>query len=349
MMSMCVVCGPTATGKTALAIRLARQFNGELISADSRQVYRGMDIGTGKDLPGKSRTISQSLTVTLNEETYRLLAYDFQGISIWMYDVVDPNQEFSVRHYADLARHVLEDIQKRGKLPIVVGGTGLYSQSILAPIETSSVPTNTALRKELSLLTKEALQQKIQTRMPDVWKLLNHSERNNPRRLIRKLEISLINSSLSMDLSKTGKREKNDVDSLIIGLRTSFSDLYERIDARVEQRVHDGIIDEIGELLQRGYSWDLPSMSALGYRQWKPLFQKSDVGYRTQENATESTKRAIIQKWKYDEHAYARRQMTWFKKQRDIAWFDIRDDSFAARVTEKVRRWYTDRKPCTQK
>lgn len=271
MNKLLVICGPTATGKTALAAELARKFNGELISADSRQVYRGMDIGTGKDRP---------------------------DVPIWMYDVAAPNQEFSVSHWVKLAKPIIADIIKRNKLPIVVGGTGLYINALINPFETIDIPPNKALRKKLQALTVAELQKMV--KRSD----MNDSDWQNPRRLIRKIEIARE--------KHIPKKQDRHYDSLVIGLRAPLPALFERIDRRVYSRITAGMKDEIGRL--RNYSRDLPSMSAFGYKD--------------------------MSTWKQDEHAYARRQMTWFRKQSDVHWFDITRKRFSQEIVSLVRTWY---------
>ena len=304
MDKLLVICGPTATGKTALALALARKFNGELVSADSRQVYKGMDIGTGKDRD--------------------------KDIPIWMYDVVRPDEEFSVGHYQKLARQIVADIISRRKLPIVVGGTGLYIQSLTKAIDTAGIPPNTELRNQLLKLTKEQLQEKLQTVSRNVWIHLNTSDRNNPRRLIRKIEIA--------GSQYCAHEEFPRYDVLTIGLTDVNGILYSRVDKRVDQRVKQGIVQEISGLLRQGYTWNLPAMSASGYKEWKPLFdaQKNETG---QNDSTLID--SVVQKWKFDEHGYVRRQLTWFKKQSGIRWFTITDPGYQSDVTAEVRAWYT--------
>jgi tRNA dimethylallyltransferase len=270
MNKILVVCGPTATGKTALAVQSAKSFNGELVSADSRQVYRGMDLITGKEKA---------------------------DVPIWLYDVVDPDEEFSVSHWVKLAGRAVADIQKRNKLPIVVGGTGLYIHALLNPLETVNIPPDSKLRAQLSMLSKEKLQKKLQMVAPNVWKKLNISDSNNPRRLIRKIEIAK---------SKIQTKTQTDpYDYLLIGLKAPLVELDKRIDARMNQRKKKGIEREIARFLLL-YDRNLPSMSAIGL----------------------------------NEHAYARRQLTWFRKDPTVTWFDITKPGFQENVTEHITRWY---------
>jgi tRNA dimethylallyltransferase len=294
-----IVCGPTATGKTALAVKLAKNLNGELISADSRQVYIGMDIGTGKDIS------------------------EFGNVPIHMIDVVRPDEDFSVSHYEKLGSRVISDILSRGKLPIVVGGTGFYISSLLAPPESIHVKPDSDLRKKLALKTVIQLQEQLNKLAPDVFSALNNSDKHNPRRLIRKIEIA----------RNKGNNVYSDVkqyDSFIVGLTAPMGELTRRIEKRVEKRVKEGIIPEIQTLLSAGYSWEMASMNSLGYIQWK-LYNK-----------TPENKEAIIQTWKRDEVSYAKRQMTWFKKQKRIVWFDVSKPSYSDDVTRNILAWYTE-------
>jgi len=298
MNRLVIVCGPTGVGKTAVAVTLAKKFNGELISADSRQVYRGMDIGTGKDVAS------------------------LQGVPIWMYDIVNPDEQFNVRAYQKKANEYIEDIRKRNKLPIVVGGTGLYIQSLVETVPSMGVVPDMKLRKTLNTYSIEKLQELVQKDYQEVWKKLNTSDRNNPQRLIRKIELGragvpLVKPSLVIQ------------DVCWIGLTALFPYLYSRIDNRVEKRIKHGVVDEVRQLKMKGYGWDLPSMSALGYREWKDYVEGNAII------------EDVIQKWKYDEHGYARRQMTWFKRNKSIQWFDMSKAGYLENIERVFQTWYT--------
>jgi len=295
MQKLLVICGATATGKTAIGVQLAKKFDGELVSADSRQVYKGMDIGTGKDVK------------------------ELEGVPLWMIDVVKPDEEYSVSHFTRQATAVIDDIQKRNKLPILVGGTGFYIRALLYPFETLHVPPDSTLRKELSHVSVEVLQEMLRLLDTDGFSKMNESDQMNPRRLIRKIEIS---SRGPLGEHRERRAEEN---VLSIGLTAPLKELYRRIDVRVEKRMAQGMKAEIQTLKDHGYSWDLPSMHALGYIQWKDAVSDEEA----------------IARWKYDEHAYARRQMTWLHKEKDIVWFDVTNSQFKHSIEKLVGEWYT--------
>ncbi len=294
MDKLLIITGPTAAGKTTIAVSFAHEFGGELVSADSRQVYRGMDIATGKD-----RT---SIDVPIHA-----------------IDIADPQDEFSVSHWISLAQKSISDIHNRKKLPIVVGGTGFYISALLHPPQSLNIPPNLRLRTMMNDKTREQLQNEVKQKLPDVWKFMNDSDRQNKRRLMRKLEIgkSLVYA------------EKSTFDTFVCGLAMPYPELYAKIDRRVDERVEAGVLDEIQRLLEAGVSFENPSMATLGYREWKQWF----------ENKTEENKRSAIQKWKWDEHAYARRQMTYMKKISGIRWYHPVQD--IERLKRDVDSWYT--------
>src|SRR4030043_1021657 len=189
MKKLLVICGPTATGKTSLALSLARKFNGESVSADSRQVYKGMDIGTGKDLPKNSKfQISKS---KMGFKNLNLGFYTLSGVRLWGYDLVEPTQDFSVAHYIKIAQKIIENIHKRGKLPILVGGAGLYIKGVVDGIDTADIKRNIKVRKDLEGKTNCDLYALLLNVDIERALRMNESDRKNPRRLVRAIEISL--------------------------------------------------------------------------------------------------------------------------------------------------------------
>jgi tRNA dimethylallyltransferase len=309
MKKILVVCGPTATGKTGLGLKLAKKFNGEIISADSRQIYKGMDIATGKDI---------------NQGKWVKDHWEIEGIPLWLLDIVEPNVEFSVAHYADLAWEKIKDIWQRGKLPVIVGGTGFYIKAVLENIPSQGIPPNWPLREKLELKSVESLFEELAKLDSFRAGQMNTSDRQNKRRLIRAIEIArwrvanLLPEDQKLPVFET----------LFIGLKTSSQILYRRIDKRVEERYKMGVKKEISGLLMKGFSWNLPSMSAMGYQEWRPFFEKK------------ADLLQVLTRWKFNEHAYARRQMTWFKKEKQIHWFDISQRGWENRVEKEVFIWY---------
>ncbi len=286
MRKLLVICGPTATGKTKLAVHLSKLFNGQIISADSRQVYKYMDIGTGKERP--------------------------KDLDILGYDLVRPDQEFSVKKYADFAFKTIKEIYKEEKLPILVGGTGLYISSVVKDLDRIYVPRNLKLRKELEGKSAGELFEMLLRKDANFAERLNDSDRRNPRRLIRALEV--VSSNEVGDL----KEEPIKFDSVLwIGLRADMKGLKGRIGKRVEERIRMGFEREIEFLKRKGY-WDGVAKVTLGYKDWPDT-----------------------DKWRKGEVDYAKRQMVWFKKEKDINWFDVGESEWKEKVVELVKKWYS--------
>lgn len=310
-----IICGPTATGKTSLALKLARKYNGQLISADSRQVYRGFNIGTGKDLPKGAKFEKNG-------------AYDVGGIKIWGYDLVGSKEEFSVSKYIVFAQNALEQIWEHKQLPILVGGTGLYIKAVVDGIPTAFIPKNPELRENLKGKDTNELFESLAQLDPLRAGSMNASDKKNPRRLIRAIEIA--QRKLSGIEPKKSIIKPNSV--LFVGLNAPREKLLEVIEKRVEKRLEEGLLDEVEKLLSSGTSWEDQAMTALGYRQWRGYFE----GRQTLEEATKN--------WIREERKYARRQMAWLKRNSRINWFDITDGAFAEKVEKLVKKWYNSPK-----
>ncbi|MFC1627124.1 tRNA (adenosine(37)-N6)-dimethylallyltransferase MiaA [Patescibacteria group bacterium] len=287
MNKLLIICGPTAIGKTSLAANLAKKFKGELISADSRQVYQGMDIVTGKDKP--------------------------KGVVIHGLDLVKPDQEFSVAHFVKFALPLINKLHQAKVLPIVVGGTGLYLKALTQSIDTINTPPNKKLRKQLEKLTTKQLQSELKQLNPQRFNKMNHSDQHNPRRLIRAIEVASTFTNLQ------GQALKVNFNTLWIGLTTSKSKLNQRIEDRVKKRIKQGAFKEKQRLLKQGYDLTLPSMSGIGYKHLPD-----------------------VQAWTKAEQQYATRQMTWFKKQPHIHWFDIKNNQYFKKVVTIATDWYTN-------
>ena len=309
MKKLLIICGPTATGKTGLGLKLAKKFKGEVISADSRQVYKGMDIATGKDII---------------QGEWEKDHWELRGIPLWLLDIVNPNEEFSVAHFTDLAWKKIKDIWKRGKLPILVGGTGFYIKAIIEDIPTKNIPPNWSFRKKLELKSKEALFKELAELDSSRAGKMNISDRQNKRRLIRAIEIA----RWRIGFRSVKTTPPIQFEHLIIGLKAPLKFLYQKIDRRIEEQFKDGAEKEVKRLIERGFSWDLPSMSAMGYREWRLYFEGK------------ATLNEVITRWKFNEHSYARRQMTWFKKMPEIHWFDIAFKEWQDEIEKMVNKWY---------
>jgi len=286
MSSLVAIVGPTAVGKTGLALELSQIFGVEIINADSRQVYRYMDIGTAKPTPEEQAQVPHHLI-----------------------DAVYPDQDFNLALYQNKARKAIEDIQNRGKLPLLVGGSGLYVWALLEGWLIPSVPPDPIIRQELEARAlsqgADALYEELMQLDPDAAKSI---DRRNIRRIIRALEVSRQGSPFS----RLQKKEPF-IDYLIIGLTMDRNDLYRRIDVRADIMMQKGLLTEVEGLVAKGYGFDLPSMSGLGYKQIG-MFLQGEIDLTT-----------AVQKIKFDTHRFARHQYNWFRlKDERIHWFDVR-------------------------
>ncbi len=271
------IVGPTAVGKTALSLHLARLFNGEIVSADSRQVYRWMDIGTAKPTSAERASVPHHLI-----------------------DVVDPDEEFSLALYQDMATAAIADIAARGKSPLLVGGTGQYLAAVLQGWQLPRVAPRpdirAALERQATELGAEALYERLKAIDPVAAASILPG---NVRRIIRALEVY---EATGVPISVQRSVQPPPYRITTIWLTLPAPVLYARIDARVDAMMSAGLLDEVRQLLERGYNWDLPSMSGLGYREFRPYFE----GRATLEEA--------VTRLKYDTHAFARRQPAWFRR-----------------------------------
>lgn len=318
-----IIVGPTGIGKTSLAVKVAKLFNGELISADSRQVYKEMDIITGKDLPVNIKYQISNIKINNKNINY----YFFDSIRIWGLDLVEPDNDFTVSHWLIYTKKIIRDLWQKKKLPIIVGGTGFWIKALLEGIETMGISPNYQLRQQLNNSTIEQLQQRLEKIWPERLERMNRSDINNPRRLIRAIEIGqrIKNYELRIMNKNLKFRIKN---TLIIGLKTNYKTLYQKIDQRVRDRMKKGAEKEIEKLIKKGYSWNLPSMTALGYKEWRPYFeQKINLN-------------KVVKHWQFAEHKYARRQMTWFKKMKNIYWLEIDKKNWQNKVVKLIKSWY---------
>lgn len=277
LMPLIVILGGTASGKTALSIKIAKEFNGEVISTDSRQVYKYMDIGTAK--------------VTQQE---------MEGIPHYMLDVVTPDEEFTLADFVKKAKFYISEIHKRAKLPILAGGTGLYTRAICDNFKIPLAPPDPELRKQLEKLETQKLHDKLRELNPDAAERIHP---NNRRYVIRAIEIA-----------KAGKQQQKadqqEFNVLKFGIEWDREKLYERINTRAANQIEEGLINETKMLLQKGYDEKLPSMSSLGY----PEMIKYIKGELSLDQALE-----LLQK---NTRNYAKRQLTWFRREPNVIWVD---------------------------
>lgn len=314
MKKLIVILGPTATGKTSLALSLCKKFNGEIVSVDSRQAYREMEIGTGK-------AVIDNGQVTI----------DKRGVPIHLYDLVEPDRQLNAYDYSINAWKKIEEIWSGNKIPFLVGGTGFYLDVILGRRELSNVSVDPILRSQLENLSIPEL----------IERLKKHStlsrgkiDQRNPYRLMRAIEVAEAqNSSLKFSVrgeSASGgqnqvstSKSQSDLETLLIGLTADNSYLYKIADGRVDQMVEVGLLKEVKQLSER-YGWEVPGLKTLGYREFIPYFEGKIV------------LSDAIQKLKYNTHAYIRRQKTYFKKNTDIRWFDITSCEFDKEAVDAV-------------
>lgn len=298
-----VILGPTASGKTKLGVDLATKLRGEIISADSRQVYRGMDIGTGKDLG------------------------EYGNISYHLIDVVNPNTKFDIVKYKKLTKKAIDDICERNKLPIVVGGTGFYIQSLVNNEKLSTVKPNKEFRDKMEKLTVEKLFTKLEKLKPDFAEKLNNSERNNKRRLIRYIEIAKESASDLFTEKNIPKTQSGDYEYLLLGITWPREVLQDRIYKRLIVRLEkENMIDEVKKLhYEDKVSWKRLESFGLEYK-YISRYLKKEITY---DEMVERLNIAIRQ--------FAKKQMSWFqrweKQGAKINW--IADKKEAQNLTKK--------------
>lgn len=302
MKKIIAVVGPTAVGKTGFGLELANKFGGEIISVDSRQAYREMDVVTGKDLPRgavftKRKTLLNRLGTQLSIGYYR-----YGRVKVWLYDVVSPRTVYSAGDFSLAAGWVIEDMGKRGKLPILVGGTGFYLRALTQGYETLGIPPNLKMRQRLESWPLTELQNEVKKVAARRWQKMNRSDRNNPHRLIRVIEIALSDRRDSLP-----GRAYSEV--LKLGFKLPLRELLTRVDRRVEERLCSGAEEEVKKLAER-YGWDSVLRETIGYREWRPYFEG-------QQKRVEA-----IENWRLAEHHYVKRQLVWFRKEPGLVWFE---------------------------
>lgn len=286
-----VICGSTASGKTALSLSLAKKYNGEIISADSRQIYKKMNIGTAKE---KGEWRRQGLRKI----------YFVDDIPHYLIDFLNPNKNFTVAEFRDKAIKYIKIILKNNKVPFIVGGTGLYIDSVVNNFNIPQVAPNKKLRVSLEAKTMNELEAMLKKLDPVTYEWI---DRKNKRRLVRALEVFMLTGK---SFSAQRQRGKKLFEILQIAVALPREILYDNISKRVDEQIKLGLLKEVEALKKQKYSWVLYSMSGIGYRQFKNYF----AGKISLESAIEQLKR--------DTRNYAKRQLTWFKRNKNIHWVE---------------------------
>ena len=299
------VVGPTGSGKTGLGIKIAYKFSGEVVCADSRAVYRGMNIGTAKVLGNKA-----------GNGPYAGATY-YHGVHHWLQDMVEPDESFTVADWKNAAVEVIGKITGRHHLPVVVGGTGLYVQTLVDNLEPPPIAPNASLRASLEAKPLSELVAMLKKYDPLAGEKI---DLKNPRRIIRALEVFILSGEPMTSLRRRGPKL---YEVLQIGLLMTNTDLYQKIDDRVGEMVKEGLFDEVRSLLKK-YPPDLPAFSAIGYREAVAYFQKKMSRVET------------IERIKLNTHAYARRQLTWLRRDKRVSW--VKEDDEALRLVSEFLR-----------
>jgi tRNA dimethylallyltransferase len=283
-----ILTGPTSAGKTALSIELARRVNGEIISADSMQVYRHMDIGSGK--------------ITKEE---------MAGIPHHLIDVLEPTEKFHVAAFQNMAKQAMAEIYAKGKQPILVGGTGFYIQAVLYDIDFSMQEENQAYRQELENIANTKGTHALHEMLQEVDKEAACAiHENNKKRVIRALEFYHETGQKISGHNEKERQKESPYDFRYFVLTDERSKLYERIEQRVDRMIQDGLAEEVSNLLSMGCEPGMTSMQGLGY--------KEIVEYLNGEASLEEA----VAKIKLETRHFAKRQLTWFRRERDVIWLD---------------------------
>lgn len=309
-----VILGPSATGKTDLGLELAKKFNGEIVSCDSRQIYQGFDLASGK-APNTFQKIEKREGVWVVD-----------GINIWMYDLLSVSESFNASQFASKANTVIGGILNRNKLPIIVGGTGLYLKLLLEGFSENFSEPDPSLRQELEGLTLFDLQEKIKQVSLQKWEQMNDSDKKNKRRLVRAIEIF----SSTQKNASSWKGMAGNFEILKVGLIAPMDYLTARVNKRVDKRFDLGMVDEWKkEVEESGVTLERLKELGLEFK----LIAEFAEGKITSELRLREEMRIKIRQ-------FVKRQITWFKKEKDACWFDISDANFRSQVEKIVQEWY---------
>ena len=286
-----ILTGPTAVGKTKASIGLAKAIGGEIISADSMQVYKQMDIGSAKIKPS-----------------------EMDGIPHYLVDILEPDEEFHVVLFQQMAKQAIQKIYEKGKIPILVGGTGFYIQAVLYDIDFSENEKDTSYREELEKLAQTKGAEYLHDRLREVdEKSAQDIHANNVKRVIRELEYFHQTGEKISEHNEEQRKKVSPYNFSYFVLNDERAHLYERINLRVDQMINEGLVREVQSLKEKGYTRDMVSMQGLGYKEMLDyLDNKCSL-----EEAVEIIKR--------DTRHFAKRQITWFKRESDVTWIDKKE------------------------
>ena len=286
-----VICGPTASGKTGLSIELAKKINGEIVSCDSMQIYKDMTIGTAKP--------------TIDE---------MQGIKHYLIDCVSPEERYSVADYKRDATEAIENIISDGKVPIIVGGTGLYLEALIYNIEYNEIETDLEYRENLEKIEKEEGLEKLYQMAEKIDKIaMQKISHNDKKRIFRVLEIYHSTGKTKTELEAESRKQESKYTYVLFGITMDREKLYDRINKRVDIMIEQGLIKEVENLLKK-YKEFPTAMQGLGYKEVVEYLK----GFTTKEE--------MIEKIKRETRRYAKRQLTWFRKYKDLKWIDGLDN-----------------------
>ncbi|MCK9442928.1 MAG: tRNA (adenosine(37)-N6)-dimethylallyltransferase MiaA [Tissierellaceae bacterium] len=302
--NLCVLIGPTAIGKTSISLELADLINAEIISADSMQIYKYMDIGSAK-----------------------IKEHEMEGIPHHLIDIIYPDEEYTVADYKNQAKKLIRDINRRGKIPLVVGGTGLYVNSLVYDLDFTRVKASEEIRNRLQALGDKYGNEYLHSKLTKIDSIsANKINIEDRRRIIRAIEIYEVTGRKMSEQNMNFRKETNDYNISMIGLNTDRKKLYERINYRVDKMVGEGLIDEVNMLLEMGYDKNLPSMQGIGYKEVIMYLE----GIISLDEAVNIIKKGT--------RNYAKRQLTWFKRDNRIKWIYTDDFDNANELLISIAR-----------
>lgn len=301
-----VLAGPTGVGKTDLSIELAKTFNGEVVSADSMQVYRNLDIGTGKILP-----------------------HEMQGVPHYLIDIQDPDQTYDAARFKEAGQEAIRKIHRSGHLPILVGGTGLYLEGLLYDLEFGGKNSTDSL-----------VQQKLKAELEEsgieaLWQRLNQLDPfaadkislQNPRRILRALEVIETTGQRFSDQMSHQEKQSRFREYLFV-LNRPRQQLYDRINQRVLQMIDQGLEDEVRSLYQRNMDPNLPAMKGIGYKEWRPYFEGKE------------SLQTVIEQIQQNSRRYAKRQLTWYRnRMKNVHWLDVSQPDYIDNAIRQVAQF----------